>query len=310
MTYLARRIYDLRTQKGLKQDELAEALGVSRQAISKWEMGTGTPTLENLVAISNYFGVSLDSLVKDPAPAEAETETPPPPPPVYRPELGRKKEITPPTKTLVNAAVLIAAYLFSFAIVNGIEYFLTVFMGNRSLEALRNYAIIQPYLGAALNLVFSAPLYYFMTAVFRDGAYLFALGRGYKSRLPDVLGLWLISLANIAATGIVAQSSSVFAYYRVAPFLNCAVYLIFYLILTRAKGFNRRLSVLLPTLGAMILAAAVFALIIIATELSESLSTGERLARISWTMRASGLVTAAVSLASLTVLYDYGRKEA
>ena len=308
MTYLARRIYDLRTQKGLKQDELAEALGVSRQAISKWEMGTGTPTLENLVAISNYFGVSLDSLVKDPAPAEAETETPPPP--VYRPELGRKKETTPPTKTLVNAAVLIAAYLFSFAIVNGIEYFLTVFMGNRSLEALRNYAIIQPYLGAALNLVFSAPLYYFMTAVFRDGAYLFALGRGYKSRLPDVLGLWLISLANIAATGIVAQSSSVFAYYRVAPFLNCAVYLIFYLILTRAKGFNRRLSVLLPTLGAMILAAAVFALIIIATELSESLSTGERLARISWTMRASGLVTAAVSLASLTVLYDYGRKKA
>ena len=308
MTYLARRIYDLRTQKGLKQDELAEALGVSRQAISKWEMGTGTPTLENLVAISNYFGVSLDSLVKDPAPAEAETETPPPP--VYRPELGRKKETTPPTKTLVNAAVLIAAYLFSFAIVNGIEYFLTVFMGNRSLEALRNYAIIQPYLGAALNIIFSAPLYYFMTAVFRDGAYLFALGRGYKSRLPDVLGLWLISLANIAATGIVAQSSSVFAYYRVAPFLNCAVYLIFYLILTRARGFNRRLSVLLPTLGAMILAAAVFALIIIATESSESLSTGERLARISWTMRASGLVTAAVSLASLTVLYDYGRKEA
>ena len=308
MTYLARRIYDLRTQKGLKQDELAEALGVSRQAISKWEMGTGTPTLENLVAISNYFGVSLDSLVKDPAPAEA--ETPPPPPPVYRPELGRKKEITPPTKTLVNAAVLIAAYLFSFAIVNGIEYFLTVFMGNRSLEALRNYAIIQPYLGAALNLVFSAPLYYFMTAIFRDGAYLFALGRGYKSRLPDVLGLWLILLASIAATGFVARSSSVFVYYRVAPFLNCAVYLIFYLILTRARGFNRRVNVLLPTLGAMILAAAVFALIIIATELSESLSTGERLARISWTMRASGLVTAAVSLASLTVLYDYGRKEA
>ncbi len=307
MTYLARRIYDLRTQKGLKQDELAEALGVSRQAISKWEMGTGTPTLENLVAISNYFGVSLDSLVKDPAPAEAETETPPPP--VYRPELGRKKEITPPTKTLVNAAVLIAAYMFSFAIVNGIEYFLTVFMGNRSLEALRNYAIIQPYLGAALNLVFSAPLYYFMTAVFRDGAYLFALGRGYKSRLPDVLWLWLILLASIAVTGFIARLSSVFAYYRVAPFLNCAVYIIFYLILTRMKGFNRRLKVLLPTLGAMITAAAVFALIIVATELSESLSTGERLARISWTMRASGLVTAAVSLASLTVLYDYGRKE-
>lgn len=63
MNHLAKRLYDLRTERGLKQDELAEALGVSRQAVSKWEMGTGTPTLENLKAISDYFGVTLDSLV-------------------------------------------------------------------------------------------------------------------------------------------------------------------------------------------------------------------------------------------------------
>ena len=87
MTYLARRIFDLRTQRSLKQDELAEALGVSRQAVSKWEMGTGTPTLENLVAISSFFGVSLDSLVKDPSPAEAEI----PPQPEYRYKISRKK---------------------------------------------------------------------------------------------------------------------------------------------------------------------------------------------------------------------------
>ena len=63
MNYLAGRLYELRSARGLKQEELAEAIGVSRQAISKWEMGTGTPTLDNLVALSDYFGVSLDSLV-------------------------------------------------------------------------------------------------------------------------------------------------------------------------------------------------------------------------------------------------------
>ena len=47
------------------QDDLAEELGVSRQAISKWEMGTGVPTLENLLSISYFFGVTIDSLVKD-----------------------------------------------------------------------------------------------------------------------------------------------------------------------------------------------------------------------------------------------------
>ena len=73
MNLLARRLYELRTQRNLKQEELAEALGVSRQAVSKWEMGTGVPSLENLKAISDFFGVTIDSLVKDsPAPPESE----------------------------------------------------------------------------------------------------------------------------------------------------------------------------------------------------------------------------------------------
>ena len=65
MNNLAQRLYDLRAQTNLKQEELAEALGVSRQAVSKWEMGTGVPSLENLKAISDFFGVTIDSLVKD-----------------------------------------------------------------------------------------------------------------------------------------------------------------------------------------------------------------------------------------------------
>ena len=65
MNSLPQKLYDLRKSRGLLQDDLAEELGVSRQAISKWEMGTGTPTLENLLSISYYFSVTIDSLVKD-----------------------------------------------------------------------------------------------------------------------------------------------------------------------------------------------------------------------------------------------------
>lgn len=57
------RLYNLRKQKGLSQEELANRLNVSRQTISKWEIGDSTPDMEKLAAISELFGVSLDELV-------------------------------------------------------------------------------------------------------------------------------------------------------------------------------------------------------------------------------------------------------
>lgn len=62
---LGETIYRLRTEKNLSQGEFAEMLEVSRRAISKWELGTAVPESEKLVAISNYFGVSVDYLLKD-----------------------------------------------------------------------------------------------------------------------------------------------------------------------------------------------------------------------------------------------------
>jgi transcriptional regulator GlxA family with amidase domain len=56
------KLYTLRKQKGFSQEELANRLNVSRQTISKWEVGESTPDLENLVAISELFEVSLDEL--------------------------------------------------------------------------------------------------------------------------------------------------------------------------------------------------------------------------------------------------------
>ncbi len=55
----------LRTECGYSQEGLAEQLGVSRQAISKWEMGTTVPELDKVIAISDFFGVSTDYLLKE-----------------------------------------------------------------------------------------------------------------------------------------------------------------------------------------------------------------------------------------------------
>ena len=59
------KLYNLRKQKGLSQEELASRLNVSRQTVSKWEVGESTPDMEKLAAISELFEVSLDELVLD-----------------------------------------------------------------------------------------------------------------------------------------------------------------------------------------------------------------------------------------------------
>ncbi|MDE5946147.1 MAG: helix-turn-helix domain-containing protein [Oscillospiraceae bacterium] len=70
------KLYHLRKQKGLSQEELASCLNVSRQTISKWEVGDSTPDMEKLIAISDLFEISLDELVMDKVPTHiGETST-------------------------------------------------------------------------------------------------------------------------------------------------------------------------------------------------------------------------------------------
>ena len=57
------KLQELRRQKGLTQEELAEKLYVSRTAISKWESGRGYPNIESLKAISKFFSVTVDKLL-------------------------------------------------------------------------------------------------------------------------------------------------------------------------------------------------------------------------------------------------------
>ena len=61
----AEKIYALRTQAGMSQASLAETLQVSRQTVSKWELGTSYPEIEKLLAISELYHVTTDFLLKD-----------------------------------------------------------------------------------------------------------------------------------------------------------------------------------------------------------------------------------------------------
>ena len=61
---LAEKIQDLRKRNGLSQEQLAERLGISRQAVSKWESGQSVPDIDKIVLMSEFFKVSTDYLLK------------------------------------------------------------------------------------------------------------------------------------------------------------------------------------------------------------------------------------------------------
>ena len=57
------KLQELRKQRGLTQEELAQSLYVSRTAISKWESGRGYPNIDSLKVIAKFFGVTVDELL-------------------------------------------------------------------------------------------------------------------------------------------------------------------------------------------------------------------------------------------------------
>ena len=100
---LSEKIRELRKRSGLSQEELAERIDVSRQAVSKWELGSATPTADKLVELADLFGVSLDHLMRD-IPEDAPTQKAPKTP--ARPHPRRK----------IAAWCLIVTALLGFAL--------------------------------------------------------------------------------------------------------------------------------------------------------------------------------------------------
>lgn len=70
---IADRILNLRKQKGISQEELANIIGVSRQSVSKWESEQSTPDIEKIILLSEFFGVTTDYILKGIEPTPRET---------------------------------------------------------------------------------------------------------------------------------------------------------------------------------------------------------------------------------------------
>lgn len=69
------KLMALRKSRGWSQEELGERLDVTRQTVSKWELGATTPEMEKLTAMSELFGVSVDELIKGESPLNEEKTT-------------------------------------------------------------------------------------------------------------------------------------------------------------------------------------------------------------------------------------------
>lgn len=117
------RLYQLRKQKGFSQEELANRLNVSRQTVSKWEVGDSTPDMEKLVAISDLFDVSLDMLImgkEAPAPEVAPAKS-------ELVDVINQKVLTPDNKKKAKSALktagIIAGIILLIDFISAIIFF-------------------------------------------------------------------------------------------------------------------------------------------------------------------------------------------
>ena len=74
-TELSARLRQLRKSAGLSQEQLAEALDISRQAVSKWESGVSNPDIQNIIQLGKLYGISTDAILLGESPASENTDT-------------------------------------------------------------------------------------------------------------------------------------------------------------------------------------------------------------------------------------------
>lgn len=132
---IANRLVQLRKKHGLSQEELAEKLGISRQAVSKWERAESSPDTDNLISIAKLYNVSLDEILKtdeDPEVLRARARE--------RTEKEEQKEHKSPL------------YKFPYPIVAVILFFLIMYFGNGFQYAWLIFLTVPLYYGIAAML--------------------------------------------------------------------------------------------------------------------------------------------------------------
>ena len=111
---LSEKIVNLRKARNMSQEELAEKLGVSRQAVSRWEVGSALPDASNILQLSKLFGVSADYLLNDDYKGES-------PAPI------RSKSVSSIAGTIINKIISLCVAGFGF-LGNFIIYILSRFI--------------------------------------------------------------------------------------------------------------------------------------------------------------------------------------
>lgn len=86
---LGQRICQYRKQLNISQEELGDRLGVSRQAVSKWETDLSVPDMNNLLALAREFGISVAELTETPEKTDTDEADSVPPLPIQAPAKGR-----------------------------------------------------------------------------------------------------------------------------------------------------------------------------------------------------------------------------
>ncbi len=109
---MADKLGELRKEKGLSQLQLAEMLGVSRQAISRWEMGTAAPSAENIKYLAQIYNVSLEHLMFEDG--ERRFEAVPTPGKQAEPKAKEKSRLTRERKIIIALSVLIFVLVLVF----------------------------------------------------------------------------------------------------------------------------------------------------------------------------------------------------
>ena len=151
MNSLGERIFELRTEKGMSQSNLADLLYVSRQTISKWENNQSIPEVDRIIAMSEIFGVSVDYIVKGEVSPSGNTEI----------KENTAAEPSAPTKTVkINTT---KSYISGISVSVSVTFLLSLLLGIRGLVASilytdGGYNSIFAVVGMVLNILAVASL--------------------------------------------------------------------------------------------------------------------------------------------------------
>lgn len=218
---LGQKITNLRKARSMTQEELSEAIGVTRQTISKWELDSSTPDLDYLCKLCDLFGVTADYLIR---PEKETVETAPPPPTEQAPPLPRTEPTPPPAapsaKTLSGIRFAgWALFILGIALIQVAILFVLFRISSTALWILAGICIV---IGMELFLIRWKPLFIVMWTMWLfwtcsqfiiAGKFIFLFSCSGGSLLPVswtliFTGLWVFYTAFCigATVGVICKS--------------------------------------------------------------------------------------------------------